>query len=204
MTTPPVAVAEPKRSAARERLLSTAAGIFYAEGIRTVGVERIIAEASVTKATFYRHFPSKTDLALAYLRSVDTAIRQHLESAAETAEPLDVLRIVGGGIAEEVCRPGFRGCAFINAAAEYSDPDDPVRQLVKEHRDWFEQFLIDALTRAGHPNPQGAANHVGLMRDGAMVRGYLSDPVEAGQMLMRGIEGTIRFIRGEWPEPPPA
>ncbi|MET0927944.1 MAG: TetR/AcrR family transcriptional regulator [Aeromicrobium sp.] len=199
------AVAEPRRSEARERLLSTAAGIFYAEGIRTVGVDRIIAEASVTKATFYRHFPSKDDLALAYLRSVDIAIRGRLDAAAETADPFELLRIVGGGIADDLCRPGYRGCAFINAAAEYSDPDDPIRQLVTEHRAWFQQFLVDTLARAGHPNPVGAANHVALMRDGAMVRGYLSDPTEAGEVLMRGIEGTIRFIKGEWPEvtPPP-
>ena len=59
-----------KYSAARERLLETAARIFYAEGINTVGVQRIIEEAGVTLATFYRHFPSKQDLILAYLQRV--------------------------------------------------------------------------------------------------------------------------------------
>jgi AcrR family transcriptional regulator len=203
VSTSSTAATEPRRSEARERLLTTAAGIFYAEGIRTVGVDRIIAEASVTKATFYRHFPSKDDLALAYLRSVDTAIRLRLETAAATADPFELLRIVGGGIAEDVCRPGYRGCAFINAAAEYSDPDDPIRRLVTEHRAWFQQFLVDALSRAGHPDPAGAANHVALMRDGAMVRGYLSDPTEAGDVLKQGIEEIIGFIRGEWPEVTP-
>jgi AcrR family transcriptional regulator len=197
LTPPASAPAERKISEPRERLLSTAAGIFYTEGIRTIGVERIIAAAGVTKATFYRHFPSKEDLVLAYLRSVDATIRQRLNSLAETTGPLDLLRAVGGGIAEDLCRPGFRGCAFINAAAEYSDPAGPVRQLVDQHRAWFQQFLVAALTRAGHPDPERAADHYALMRDGAMVRGYLSDPTAAGEVLRRGVEDTIRTIQGE-------
>ncbi len=195
------AVQEPKRSEARERLLSTAMEIFYADGIRTVGVDRIIAEAGVTKATFYRHFPSKEDLVLAYLRTAHTAIRHELEAAAENASGFDLVRIVAGGVAQDVCRPGFRGCAFINAGAEYADPASPVRQMVQEHRDWFQQFLVDAFDAAGHTHPEDAAQHLALLRDGAMVRGYLSDPVTAGEMLVRGVERMIRVIEGGWLEP---
>jgi AcrR family transcriptional regulator len=195
------AAQEPKRSEARERLLSTAMEIFYADGIRTVGVDRIIAEAGVTKATFYRHFPSKEDLVLAYLRTAHTAIRHELEAAAENASGFDLVRIVAGGVAHDVCRPGFRGCAFINAGAEYADPASPVRQMVQEHRDWFQQFLVDAFDAAGHTRPEDAAQHLALLRDGAMVRGYLSDPVTAGEMLLRGVERMIRVIEGGWLEP---
>ncbi len=195
------AVQEPKRSEARERLLSTAMEIFYADGIRTVGVDRIIAEAGVTKATFYRHFPSKEDLVLAYLRTAHTAIRHELDAAAENASGFDLVWIVAGGVAQDVCRPGFRGCAFINAGAEYADPASPVRQMVQEHRDWFQQFLVDAFAAAGHSHPEDAAHHFALLRDGAMVRGYLSDPVTAGEMLLRGVERMIRVIEGGWLEP---
>ncbi|MET0929648.1 MAG: TetR/AcrR family transcriptional regulator [Aeromicrobium sp.] len=196
------AATEPKRSEARERLLSTAMGIFYADGIRTVGVDRIIAEAGVTKATFYRHFPSKEDLVLAYLRTAHLAIRRELESVAETAERFDLLRAIAGGVAHDVCRPGFRGCAFINAGAEYADAASPVRHLVKEHRDWFQQFLVDAFAAAGHTEPGAAADHFALLRDGAMVRGYLSDPAAAGDMLVRGMDGMIRVIEGGWLDRP--
>ena len=188
----------PKHSEARERLLATAIGIFYADGIRTVGVDRIIAEAGVTKATFYRHFPSKEDLVLAYLRTAHLAIRDELESAAETADPFDLLRTVAGGVVHDMCRPGFRGCAFINAGAEYPDASSPVRQVVQEHRDWYQQFLVHAFAAAGHTEPAAAADHFALLRDGAMVRGYLSDPVAAGDMLLRGLEGMIRVIEGGW------
>lgn len=193
---------EPRPSEARQRLLTTAAGIFYSDGIRTVGVERIIAAAGVTKATFYRHYPSKEDLVLAYLRTEDETIRGHLESLVPTMGPVDLLRAVVSLIAQQLTLPGYRGCAFINAAAEYSDSNGPVRRLVHEHREWFRRFLMDAFDRAGHYDPPGGADHFVLMRDGAMVGGYLSDPESAGEVLRRGIEGVIRTINGEWPGQP--
>ncbi|MET1075426.1 MAG: helix-turn-helix domain-containing protein, partial [Umezawaea sp.] len=58
-------------SSPRDRLLDTASRLFYAEGIRTVPVDRLVTEADVTRATFYRHFPSKEDLVVAYLRATD-------------------------------------------------------------------------------------------------------------------------------------
>lgn len=189
--------AEPRRSEARERLLATAIEIFYADGIRTVGVDRIIAEAGVTKATFYRHFPSKEDLVLAYLRTAHIAIRAELEARSQDAEPFDLLRAIAGGVAQDVCRPGFRGCAFINAGAEYADPTSPVRQLVDEHRAWFQQLLVSTFQAAGHGDPGAPADHFALLRDGAMVRGYLSDPVAAGEMFLRGVEGMIRVMSSD-------
>jgi AcrR family transcriptional regulator len=199
MTLSPPAPTTGKISEPRERLLSTAAEIFYTSGIRTTGVERIIGAAGVTKATFYRHFPSKEDLVLAYLRGEDATIREHLQTVSlQSSDPLELLRVVGAGIAQGLCRPGFRGCAFINAAAEYPDQASPVRQLVQEHRAWFLQYMTEALARAGHRRPGPAADHYALMRDGAMVQGYLSDPAAAGDVLQRGIEGVIRTIQAGW------
>ena len=106
-----------KSSAARERLLETARRIFYAEGINTVGVQRIIEEAGVTLATFYRHFPSKQDLILAYLQSVHDDFEDRATAAQEAAKkPADVLTSIGNNITAQLTEPGFRGCAFINAA----------------------------------------------------------------------------------------
>ena len=68
-------------SEARTRLLKTASQVFYAEGIHSVGVDRIVAEAQVTRATFYRHFPSKETLVVAYLTEVDRAVRSQVDAA---------------------------------------------------------------------------------------------------------------------------
>ena len=74
-------------SAARERILDTAFRLFYARGLRAVGVDTIIAESGVAKATFYRHFPAKDDLILAYLEKVDRVWTAQLQAAAHAADP---------------------------------------------------------------------------------------------------------------------
>src|SRR5690348_5210589 len=106
---------DPRPSEARQRLLATATKIFYQEGIHSVGVDRIIAEAKVTRATFYRHFPGKEDLVLAYLNAVDQAIRGQVETAIAAVPAPEALRAIAASIAQDIQSAGFRGCAFLNA-----------------------------------------------------------------------------------------
>jgi AcrR family transcriptional regulator len=163
-------------SAPRERLLRTAVDLFYREGIHSVGVDRILAEAGVTRATMYRHFKGKEDLVEAYLAVEDETIRGYFSAAEATAAPdADLLELIIDGIAEDIARYHTRGCPFINAAAEYPDPDSPVRRLVTEHRRWFRAALEHAA--AGHANPPEIAASLALLRDAALVGGYL-DGVE--------------------------
>ena len=115
-----------KNSAARERLLETAARIFYTEGINTAGVDRIVTEADVTLATFYRHFPSKQALILAYLQRVHDDFDTRAAAAQAAAkDPGDVLRLIGHNITAQLLEPGFRGCAFINAALSPASTSSP-------------------------------------------------------------------------------
>lgn len=175
----------------RERLLQTASDLFYAEGIHAVGVDRLIAEAGVPKATFYRHFPSKDDLVLAYLRGRDASIRARMAAAyADTGTPQQVLDLLIAGISEEACGPGFRGCPFINAAAEYPDPEHAVRRLIDEHRTWFRDTLAALAEACGHPDPPTAAVTLVMLRDGAMVGGYL-DRAAASDALARAAHGVL-------------
>jgi AcrR family transcriptional regulator len=183
-----------KNSAARERLLETAARIFYAEGINTVGVHRIVEEAGVTLATFYRHFPSKQHLILAYLQRVHDDFASRAAAAKEAAEePGDVLRSIGTNITAQLVEPGFRGCAFINAASEFEDPDGPVLRAVLAHRAWFYALVRDAFDSAGHPQPDLAAGHYVMLRDGATTAGHLGNPSEARDTFQRGLAGLLRF-----------
>ena len=185
-----------KSSAARERLLETAARIFYAEGLNTVGVARIVEEASVTLATFYRHFPSKQDLVLAYLQSVHDDFVGRAAAAEETAEdPSDVLRSIGHNITAQLLEPGFRGCAFINAASEFEDPDGPIMRAVLTHRTWFHDLVRDAFASAGHAQPDLAAGHYVMLRDGATTAGHLGDPSQARDTFDRGLAGLLSFTR---------
>ncbi|MFD0784804.1 TetR/AcrR family transcriptional regulator [Micromonospora azadirachtae] len=180
-------------SEARERLLATATRIFYGEGIHSVGVDRIIAEAKVTRATFYRHFPGKEDLVVAYLQAADQAIRDHVEVALAAGLPApDALRAIAESIARDVQSAGFRGCAFLNAVAEYPDPDNPVHQAVLAHRQWFLETINALLADIQESDAEPAARHFVMLRDGAMAAGCLFDPVLISETFLRGVEGLIR------------
>jgi AcrR family transcriptional regulator len=188
------------RSEARERLLSTASALFYREGIRAVGVERILAEAPATRATFYRHFPSKEELVLAYLRGVDARIRADAQAAVEAApSPADALRTIGAAVADDLARPEFRGCAFLKAAAEYPDPDDPVRQVILDHRAWYVTTLTDLFaqvfgTSPRQGKPEHAARHFVMMRDGAMSGAHLDGVDSVGAAFLRGVDGLLTVL----------
>jgi AcrR family transcriptional regulator len=182
-----------KTSAARERLLDTAARIFYAEGINTVGVSRIVKEADVTLATFYRHFPSKQDLVLAYLQRVHDDFASRAAAAQDAAkEPGDVLKTIATNITAQLLEPDFRGCAFINAASEFEDPQGPIKRAVLAHRAWFYALIRDAFASAGHPQPDLAASHYVMLRDGATTAGHLGDPAQARDTFERGLDGLLR------------
>ncbi|RYB93874.1 TetR/AcrR family transcriptional regulator [Nocardioides oleivorans] len=181
-------------SEARARLLSTASRLFYAEGLHSVGIDRIIATAEVTRATLYRHFASKDDLLVAYLTQSDELLRARVADvrlAGKSTE--EVIRAVATAIAEDIQRPGFRGCAFLNAAAEYPDPAHPVHRAVLQHRDWFLATVEDLFAETGKPDAGPAARHFVMLRDGAMAAGCLADPAVVCETLLRGVEGLLVY-----------
>ncbi|GAB3467547.1 TetR/AcrR family transcriptional regulator [Actinophytocola sediminis] len=181
-------------------MLATASGLFYREGIRAVGVDRILAEVPTTRATFYRHFPSKEDLVVAYLRGVDSGIRAGTEAAVEAAPtPADALRAIGAAVADDLARPEFRGCAFLKAAAEYPDPDDRVRQVILEHRAWFTTTLTELFAQVfgdspRRGKPEHAARHFVIMRDGAMSGADLDGVDSVRAVFHRGVEGLLTVL----------
>jgi AcrR family transcriptional regulator len=183
-----------KRSEARERLLATASELFYAEGINSVGVERIIKEAEVTLATLYRHFPGKVDLAVAYLQGAHEHIAARAGEQADKLHGRDLVRAIGEDVTSQMRQAAFRGCAFLNAAAEFEDPHSPVRRVVAEHRQWYYRLIHQAFDDAGHSLPANAARHFVMLRDGAMSAAYLDTPTTASRTFRRGVDGLIRTI----------
>jgi AcrR family transcriptional regulator len=183
-------------SEARSRLLATATRIFYAEGLHSVGIDRIVAEAKVTRATLYRHFPSKDDLVVAYLRGVHEMEREGVGKALSSGLPAaDILRAIAESITEGIRSAHFRGCAFLNAVAEYPDPGHRVHQAVLAHREWFLHTVTDLLAQVGETPPAPAGRHFVMLRDGAMASGCLADPAEVCDTFLQGVEGILRFRR---------
>ncbi|MFF4052838.1 TetR/AcrR family transcriptional regulator [Streptomyces chartreusis] len=182
-------------SEARARLLNTATRIFYTEGIHSVGIDRIVAEAQVTRATLYRHFAGKEELVLAYLSQADQAIRAQVATAiASSQSPPDQLRAVAKTITDGIQSPGFRGCAFLNAAAEYFDPAHPIHQAVITHRQWFLNTLTDLLAQTNDTSAEAAGRHLVMLRDGAMAAGCLFDPQLISETFLNGVEGLLSAL----------
>ncbi|NUU21893.1 MAG: TetR/AcrR family transcriptional regulator [Streptomycetaceae bacterium] len=159
-------------------MLDTATALFYAEGVHAVGIDRIIAEAGVAKATFYSHFPAKNDLVHAYLREQYQAQRDAVDELCASADagPRELVLRIFTRMAEIGREPGFRGCPFINAAAEFPDAGHPVRTAVLDHRSWFRGLMARLLAEAGDPRPEATAGILMLVRDGMAVGCYLDDP----------------------------
>lgn len=178
-----VAVSERSGSATRARILAAASEQFYSHGIRATSADRIIEQVGITKVTFYRHFRSKSDLVVAYLEAQSAAERSWMDSVRNAGEPLGTLRALAADIGAASCRPGFRGCAFINAAAEFADPTDPARAAVDAHRRWMLDFFAELAAETGVDDVDVAARQLVILRDGAMVNGYLADPATVAEPL---------------------
>lgn len=163
-------------AATRARILAAAEELFYANGIRATSADRIIDEVGITKVTFYRHFPSKSELVVAYLEKQAAAEREWLTGVRRAGDAAGSLGALAASIGAASCRPGFRGCAFINAAAEFADPADPVRVAVDAHRAWMLAQFAELAADAGAADVDSAARQLMILRDGAMVNGYLGDP----------------------------
>jgi AcrR family transcriptional regulator len=168
-------------ASARDRILDTAFRLFYARGIRAVGVDLIISESGVAKATFYKHFPAKDELVLAYLDQVDGIWTGQLHAAAEAAGPAPADQLVGlfDALGTACRREGYRGCAFINAAAE-APPGTPVHARTVAHKQSVLAWLRDLAAQAGADDPDALARTLALLLDGGLSDGALAaDPQAA-------------------------
>ncbi|MGF1482304.1 MAG: TetR/AcrR family transcriptional regulator [Cyanophyceae cyanobacterium] len=176
----------------KERLLKTVERLFYEQGYQATGVNQIIAEAQVCKASFYQHFPSKEALVLEYIethhrdfmRRIKQAVAQQSKSSEKLLTLFDFL---------EVNNESWGGCTFINMAAEFAHPHSQPRQLIarckSELRDYIEQ-LVRACLPANTPKEtvKLKATAVYLLLEAAMMESRIhhdSWPVRDGQEVVR-------------------
>jgi AcrR family transcriptional regulator len=177
----------PKLPGARERILLTAHELFYREGIRATGIDRVIGEAGVTKATFYRHFPSKNDLVLEFLEYrhrhwmawfVD-ALRRH-GNAAEAISP---------ALAEWFGNAGFRGCAFINSLGELAATLPEIVEVTRNHKREMTSVIAGLLPSSRRRKQDAEA--LALAVDGAIIRAQFDQTPAAA---LAGLERILNSL----------
>lgn len=151
------------------RVLETASGLFYAHGVRAVGVEWIVAESGVAKTSLYRHFQTKDDLVAAFLQREDRVFWEQWDEvvAAVGGDPMRELMALLDWIGRRVSRDGYRGCPQINVAAEFSDPDHPARKVRARHKEAMFERLKALVSRLGLDYPNDVAHQLALLIDGA-------------------------------------
>lgn len=173
---------------ARERILLTAHDLFYADGIRATGIDRIIKHAKVTKVTFYRHFPSKNDLIIAFLEYRHQRwmnwFRESIQRHGNTVNALIPSLLEWFGSAD------YRGCAFINSVGEFGETMPEVIQLSQQHKQDMTTFIAKLL--ADLTDKQNTANALALAVDGAIIRSQIDqDPQRAIAGLSFIVEALV-------------
>lgn len=171
-------------SAARRRIVETAERLFYADGVRSVGIDRVIAEAGVAKMTLYNHFASKDDLILAVLKYREERFDEFLQSAIERymARGMDRLNAFFATLKEWFESPGFRGCSFINAAVELADASHPASLFSTQHKRTFHNMIAEIVTETAGAKAASAAPAIALMIEGAIVTAVIEGKPEAADV----------------------
>ncbi|HTX28407.1 MAG TPA: TetR/AcrR family transcriptional regulator [Streptosporangiaceae bacterium] len=167
------------RPSARERLLAAANELFYTEGVHTVGIDRVIEQAGVAKASLYNTFGSKDELVAAYLESRHASTARRISRALSRYQtPRDRLLGVFDAQGELFAEPGFRGCAFVSASAE--SPNNVVEQAAAGYRSWVRDLFTGLAREAGAPDPEGLARQLHLLYDGASLSARMDHDPSAG------------------------
>jgi AcrR family transcriptional regulator len=159
----------PDEKSARQRILETATELFYREGIRAVGIDTIIARSGVAKMSLYRNFASKDDLVVAFLRYRDGIYWEWWDHvmARHPDDPRCQIADLFASLMRRVTSPLYRGCPFINTATEFPDPDHPARALCLANKRELRRRLKELAQRAGARDPQGLADQLLLLMEGA-------------------------------------
>jgi AcrR family transcriptional regulator len=186
------------RASARDRLLAAAAQLFYENGIQATGVDSIIDAAGVAKATFYRHYPSKDDLVAAWLRDPRARWLDRLRAQVEAldAEPAEKIPRFFDALADWLESGGYRGCPYLNAAIEITDPTHPARSVVVDYLQEIEDYLVGLVAAAGYRHPQRLGEQLQALVTGAtslaVARGSSASVTAAREAALRLLNSAER------------
>jgi AcrR family transcriptional regulator len=160
---------KPRKASARDRLLAAADRLFYDEGVHAVGIDRVLEQAGVAKGSLYYNFGGKDDLVRTYLANRHATWAARLDAMlAAQSDPVEKVLAVYDALGELFAEPDFRGCAFMNAAAEA--PAGSAEELAtKDFRTWIHDLFASLVATGGYRHPELLASQLILLYDGANI-----------------------------------
>jgi predicted RNA-binding Zn ribbon-like protein len=189
-----------RRPPARTRILDVADRLFYAQGIRAVGVEAIVAEADTAKTTLYGQFGSKDALVIAYLERRAAQERERFEQALAAHDGPAASRILHPYhlLADEIAQPGYRGSPFINACVELGS-NHPAAAVARRHRQWLLDTLAALVAETAAPAPDALAAQLLQLYEAAAVAAQIGGDDAAARTASTAAEALLSL-----PQPVPA
>jgi AcrR family transcriptional regulator len=178
----------------RERLVDKAIDLFYSNGFNAVGIDQIIDAAGVTKTTFYKHFESKDDLMVAAVRKRDEWEMQAWNNAIRKVagdDPKAQLLALFDVLDEWFNAPDFKGCIFINTAAEFPNPHDPVHQAAAAHKVRNRDAWRDLAKAAGAADHEAFADLYATLVEGTLVMRQVHGRNDAARVSRKLAEALI-------------
>ncbi len=171
--------ARPRDAGVRDRLLDTADRLFYKEGIRAVGIDRVLDEAGAAKASLYSHFGSKDDLVAAYIEGRVLQSREVIEGYLAPYPMEERARRFFDWVVEWAESDGFCGCPMMQVTGEIKDAKHPARAIAAGQRDWLDARMHEWVKAAGATHPQELAGALLVLFDGAAAASVQDGPKRA-------------------------
>jgi AcrR family transcriptional regulator len=188
-----VATASPRKRPARERLLDTADRLFYDEGVRAVGIDRVLEESGVAKGSLYYNFGGKDDLVRTYLQNRHASWAARIDAELATAAtPAGRILAVFDALGDLFAQPDFRGCAFINAAAE-APAGSAEEQATRDFRTWLHGLFTALVSEAGYRDAGRLSAQLVILYDGANVSAHMDHNPAAAQAARDAAAGLLNL-----------
>ena len=188
-----------KTTDTRDKILKTAEELIYQNGIHAMGMDLLVKTSGVARKSIYRHFANKEDVASAALTERDERWMQWFRKESDKGKTpqeriLNMFTVLKSWFESD----GFRGCAFINTAGEVGDPEDPVRQIAKMHKQKLLDYTLELAEQLSVEHPEDLARQLMILLEGAITMSYVMGDGSAADnaqdiaklMLERATSGT--------------
>ncbi|MEH6403595.1 MAG: TetR/AcrR family transcriptional regulator [Sneathiella sp.] len=170
-------------SSKREEILHKALDIFYRDGFRATGMDKLVKETGISKTSMYKYFRTKDELILASLRLRDELFRNSLVRKIEEKGDDPITQILGffDVLEEWFYDPDFRSCMFIKATGEYPERGQPVNNIAAEHKNLFGDYIRKLVIKTGATDPELLTQQILLLKEGAIVTAHIHGPKGVAQ-----------------------